>query len=86
MTDLILVPVQDIAKRCKASPVEIKRLVDIVLSRIPQRPLQRLDNLRSEGDELFSTGDSVLDKALGGGIRTGMVWEVVGERLANVAQ
>ena len=31
-------------------------------------------------DEIFSTGDYILDQALGGGIRTGMLWEIVGER------
>ena len=28
----------------------------------------------------FTTGDAVLDSALGGGIRTGMVWEISGQR------
>lgn len=28
----------------------------------------------------FTTGDAVLDSVLGGGIRTGMIWELVGER------
>jgi len=27
----------------------------------------------------LTTGDATLDRALGGGIRTGMVWEFVGE-------
>jgi len=33
-----------------------------------------------QAEEEFTTGDSRLDKSLGGGIRTGMIWEVVGER------
>lgn len=39
-----------------------------------------LDELEGPLDELFSTGDTTLDQALGGGIRTGMLWEIVGER------
>lgn len=31
-------------------------------------------------DAVFTTGDETLDEALGGGFRTGMVWEVCGER------
>jgi RecA/RadA recombinase len=29
---------------------------------------------------LLTTGDTTLNRVLGGGIRTGMVWEFVGER------
>jgi RecA/RadA recombinase len=34
------------------------------------------------GSELITTGDTMLDEMLGGGIRVGMVWEFVGERQA----
>jgi Rad51 len=45
---------------------------------VPQH-IRRLKDVRTEGEE-FTTGDPRLDKALGGGIRTGMIWEVAGER------
>lgn len=32
----------------------------------------------------LTTGDAVLDRALGGGIRTGIVWELVGERYVSI--
>ncbi|KDR73483.1 hypothetical protein GALMADRAFT_25891, partial [Galerina marginata CBS 339.88] len=84
--DLLLTPTQDIAKRCKTSPIEIKRIVDIVLCATCPPELSRLEILAADGDEKFSTGDDTLDDALGGGIRTGMVWEVVGESSAGKTQ
>ena len=56
--------------------------MDVVLDATPWPALNRFDILDNEEDEYFTTGDVVLDRALGGGIRTGMVWEVVGERYA----
>ena len=38
----------------------------------------------SENDEIFTSGDPFLNKKLGGGIRTGMVWEIVGERYRHI--
>ena len=79
VADLVLTPIQDIAKRCRSSPVEVKRIVDTVLSRTPVPKLRRLDEY-PPSVETFTTGSEVLDGMLGGGLRTGMVWEVVGER------
>ena len=80
VSDLLLNTPQEIAKRCKISPFEIKRIIDTVLNAIPLRRLNVLEDIAHDGDEKFSTGDAILDIALEGGIRTGMVWEVVGER------
>jgi DNA repair protein RAD57 len=80
VSDLLLNTPQEIAKRCKVSPLEIKRIIDTVLNAIPLRRLNVLEDIAHVGDEKFSTGDATLDIALEGGIRTGMVWEVVGER------
>ncbi|KAF8201566.1 P-loop containing nucleoside triphosphate hydrolase protein [Pholiota molesta] len=85
VADLLLTPTQDIAKRCRVSPLEAKRIVDIVLSATASPKLERLDNC-SRQEEVFTTGDKTLDDALGGGIRTGMVWEVVGESAAGKTQ
>ena len=54
--------------------------MDTVLNAIPLRRLDVLEDIAHHGDEKFSTGDAILDIALEGGIRTGMVWEIVGER------
>jgi DNA repair protein RAD57 len=82
VADLLLNSPQDIAKRCKTSPLEIKRIIDTVLNAIPLHRLNTLEDITHDGNEKFSTGDAILDKALEGGIRTGMIWEVVGERYA----
>lgn len=34
--------------------------------------------------EIFTSGDKDLDNALAGGIGTGMVWEIAGERCAEL--
>lgn len=44
------------------------------------RPPSVLRDVMSNGSELITTGDTLLDEMLGGGIRVGMVWEFVGER------
>lgn len=70
--------IQDVAKKCKTSPIEVKRIFDKVLNSVPTLKFDTLDTLPD--DEVFTTGDTKLDNALGGGIRTCMVWEVAGER------
>ncbi|KAF9562193.1 Rad51B protein [Agrocybe pediades] len=86
VADLLLTSIHDISRRCKASPTEVKRIVDKVLSATPAVPLGRLNPLTLDLDEKFSTGDAVLDNVIGGGISTGMVWEVVGESAAGKTQ
>lgn len=54
--------------------------MDKLLDATPLPPLKRLDAFDANDDELFTTGDEILDASLGGGLRTGLVWEVVGER------
>ena len=80
VADLLLNTPQEIAKRCKTSPLEIKRITNAVLNAIPLHKLNILESVAHDGDEKFSTGDVILDNALEGGMRTGMVWEIVGER------
>ena len=48
------------------------------------KPVRLLEHVVQEGNEVFTTGDSQLDHALGGGIRTGMVWEIAGERYVQI--
>ncbi|KAF8911952.1 P-loop containing nucleoside triphosphate hydrolase protein, partial [Gymnopilus junonius] len=83
--DLLLTSTQDIAKRCRVSNQEVVKIKDIIFRAVPT-PLQRLDTLPSADDETFSTGDDILDGVLGGGIRTGMIWEFVGESSAGKTQ
>ncbi|KAF5376563.1 hypothetical protein D9757_008277 [Collybiopsis confluens] len=88
--DLILTPVQDAAKKCRISPLEIKHIVDVVCR---SKPIvaPSLDHLLSSSDTdaaaTCTSGDPQLDAALGGGgLRSGMLWEVVGESAAGKTQ
>lgn len=61
------------------SPPEIKNIVQLA-TRDSLNNIRPLEEIVHEGDEKFTTGDAYLDDALGGGIRTRMIWEIVGER------
>ncbi|KAG5219943.1 DNA repair protein [Salix suchowensis] len=62
----------------------MKALVD-AFCKASLQPLQRLEEIKHVGNEKITTGDPRLDHALGGGIRTGMIWEVAGERLGGLS-
>lgn len=83
ITDLVLTPPQDLAKRCRISTSEIVQLIHVVCNNQGDMKFKfkTLDELKNEDEEIvFSIGDKVLDEVLNGGLRTGMVWEFVGER------
>ena len=80
VTDLLLVEPLEIAKKCKLQHAAVVEMLDTVCSEFMPKP-RTLDTIPTSPG-IFTTGDNALDAALGGGIRTGMVWEVVGERLA----
>jgi len=63
---------------CRAQPVQVKTLEEIFNDEDDEKTCQ----LRLLGQKC-TTGDSTLDDVLGGGIRTGMIWEVVGERYSD---
>ena len=58
---------------------EIQRIVQEVCKEVAQQSHDGTRSLTSR-DACFTTGDEILDEALGGGIRTNMVWEICGER------
>ena len=79
VADVLLLSVTDLAKRCRVVASEAKDIVDTICSEL--RPeLRSLEDSGLQRDECFTTGFKVLDRALGGGLRTGKVWEIVGER------
>ncbi|KAJ7470523.1 P-loop containing nucleoside triphosphate hydrolase protein [Mycena latifolia] len=84
VAELLLVPVQDLGRRCRISPLEAKGIVNTVCQNNPPqiRPLVEVD----DQEQIFSTGDGHLDTALGGGLRTGMVWEIFGQSAAGKTQ
>ncbi|KAF8631409.1 hypothetical protein AX17_005087 [Amanita inopinata Kibby_2008] len=86
VADLLLTPPQQAARRCRLSPIDIKAIVDIVCRECNKIQIRCLEDVMLEGEELFTTGDADIDIVLGGGIRTGMVWEFVGESAAGKTQ
>ncbi|EAU88150.2 Rad51B protein [Coprinopsis cinerea okayama7 len=86
IADLLVTPINEVAKRCKISAQDAKAIYDVLLKECKPPALPTLITLNLPLDEVLSTGDAYLDHALGGGIRTGMVWEIVGESAAGKSQ
>lgn len=81
--DLLFLPSQDIARRCRISHSEAQEIVNTVFDELESPPLIHLDTPDIPKDDLITTGDETLDKALGGGVRTRKLWEVTGERCVS---
>ncbi|KAF9232979.1 P-loop containing nucleoside triphosphate hydrolase protein [Melanogaster broomeanus] len=75
----------DISRACRIAPQEANKIITAICRECNQ-PLRPLRESLWLGNEKFQTGDAELDSILGGGIRTGMVWEVVGESAAGKTQ
>lgn len=82
VADLVLIPPQELSKRCRTQPSEINQLIrDVCCNRDSLAfQFQTLEDPNNGGTEHLSLGDPVLDDTLSGGLRTGMIWEIVGER------
>ncbi|KXN82545.1 hypothetical protein AN958_02396 [Leucoagaricus sp. SymC.cos] len=83
IADLVLTPPQDLAKRCRGvSTTEVIQLVqDVCQNQCGSSfVFKTLERTEDDDGRVLSLGDAILDDALGGGFRTGMIWEVVGER------
>ncbi|KAJ7109141.1 P-loop containing nucleoside triphosphate hydrolase protein, partial [Mycena epipterygia] len=85
VAELLLVSPQDLGRRCRISPLEAKGILTIVCANnSPQ--ISCLAASVDDEEQICSTGDSYLDAALGGGFRTGMVWEIFGQSAAGKTQ
>ena len=71
---------QDLSRKCKISVHDADTIIDLLYASADPPRLWRLADIKDQGSEICTTGDPILDEALGGGLRTGAVWEVVGER------
>jgi hypothetical protein len=80
VSDLLVLSSQDIGRRCRISLHEAQEIVNIVLDELQTPLLLSLDRRDLPQDETITTGDSILDKILGGGVRTRKLWEITGER------
>lgn len=78
-SNLLVKRVPDVAKKCKMPITDMEQLIDLVCQELYQSPrtIRAVDRI---GEEIFTTGERYLDEALGGGLRTGMVWEIAGEK------
>ncbi|KAG9015461.1 hypothetical protein FRB94_000066 [Tulasnella sp. JGI-2019a] len=83
--DILLHSQDDISKRTKLSLPEIEAIVHSISHEILDPP-RRICKTETLGFERFTTGDQALDDLLGGGLRTGAVWEVAGEGAAGKTQ
>lgn len=88
--DLLTLNAPDVAKRAQVPPGEVKRLTDALLLALHQSTAGKPDLEAWPGGESVSnaiaqrssiaTLDDALDATLGGGISTGHLTEIVGER------
>ncbi|KAF8497048.1 P-loop containing nucleoside triphosphate hydrolase protein [Russula emetica] len=85
VSDFLLFPFSDISQRCRLAPQAVQAIVDSIAHALARPPSILRDVMRN-GSELITTGDTLLDEMLGGGIRVGMVWEFVGESGAGKTQ
>ncbi|KAJ8457077.1 hypothetical protein ONZ51_g11746 [Trametes cubensis] len=85
VSDLLLMKPADAAKKCRIPVKEIEILIDLVCKELAPQP-QTLRDVADLGEEKFTTGDSHIDDVLGGGVRTGMLWEISGENNAGKTQ
>ena len=79
VSDLLLKPTADLAKKCRLTWKEMDVLVDLVCNELHEEPVDLVD-IAHWGDEKITTGDTQLDETLGGGFRTCMLWEICGEK------
>lgn len=85
LSDLLLSTPSDISRTTRIAPLEVTKILEAAC-RECAAPINKIKDLPLEGEEKFTTGDAELDGILGGGIRTGMLWEVVGESAAGKTQ
>ncbi|EIN03673.1 P-loop containing nucleoside triphosphate hydrolase protein [Punctularia strigosozonata HHB-11173 SS5] len=84
--DVLCPPPSDVAKRCRVHISEVNRALDAICTELrrPTHPLQ--DAFDDAVSGTITTADDALDALLGGGIQTGMMWDVSGESAAGKTQ
>lgn len=75
---MLLLSQDEISKRTKLSLVDTESITQTLSHQILPVP-ERVSSSQPVGLERFTTGDEALDELLGGGLRTGVVWELSGE-------
>ncbi|KAI0303391.1 P-loop containing nucleoside triphosphate hydrolase protein, partial [Multifurca ochricompacta] len=85
VSDVLLSSISDISRRCRLAPQVVQEIVDSI-ARALDRPPSLLRDVIRDGSEVVTTGDTLLDQMLGGGIRVGMIWELAGEGASGKTQ
>ena len=75
--DVLVLPPQELAQKLQVA--DAQDIIDAISRAIAPRPVI-IDSSFVSTSESISTGDDAFDGLLGGGIVTGAIWEVVGER------
>ncbi|KIJ69524.1 hypothetical protein HYDPIDRAFT_124118 [Hydnomerulius pinastri MD-312] len=86
ISDVLLATASDISRACRIAPQEVNKIISLICRERAQPPRPLREFLAEEPSEKITTGDVELDSLIGGGIKTGMVWEVVGESAAGKTQ
>ena len=77
VADLMTQASEVLSKSMKIPLSEVLIIKKAVCNELSSRIL--LDDLPEAPSEQLTTGDGEIDEAVGGGIRTGLVWEIAGE-------
>ncbi|KAI0747904.1 P-loop containing nucleoside triphosphate hydrolase protein [Daedaleopsis nitida] len=85
VSDLLLKKPCEAAKKCKLTLKEMDHIMSSICKEL-EKPPTLLRDVADVGEEQFTTGDPAIDDVLGGGIRTGMIWEISGENNAGKTQ
>jgi DNA repair protein RAD57 len=84
--ELLFTPIQNLSKRCRLAPLEMGRLIENVLQAASNTDIASLGLQDTYRHCAITTGDSQLDRILGGGLQTSMLCEVTGESAAGKTQ
>jgi len=68
----------ELAKKLKMTQEAFQTILDALCTEMAPKP-QLVSQYIGNKPPYFTTGDALLDKALGGGVRVGMVTEICGE-------
>ncbi|KAK7023755.1 RAD51b protein [Favolaschia claudopus] len=85
LADVVLLSIKELSTRCKISPLEATTIFNTICSTNSPQIIPLSHPTRAQ-QQIYSTGDTHLDAALGGGFRTGMVWEIFGQSAAGKTQ
>lgn len=77
-SDIWLYSPMDLAKKLKLTVDEVQSIIAAICKETAPK-VQLLSDCVDNGPNCFTTGDVLLDEALGGGIRTGLITEISGE-------